>query len=121
MDRSFLFHGGDNCHKKLISAVIFALNFLSKVIIRKTNVLTHFTVIIHQTKKAAIYINELEGGEGEERKGKKGGEEERRMEGRRGKGREEEGSEKRREQGGEKIGGKIRERDKIKVCQTKYE
>ena len=89
--------------------VKFALNFLSKVVIRETDVLTHFTVILHQTKKAAIYINELGGGEG-----RRGGEEERRMG-------EKERSEERREEGGEKIGGKIRERGKIKVymCQTR--
>ena len=56
--------------------VKFALNFLSKVVIRETDVLTHFTVILHQTKKAAIYINELGGGEGwrgREREGKRKG------------------------------------------------
>ena len=110
MDRSFLIHGADNCHHKLIFIVKFALNFLSKVVIRETDVLTHFTVIIHQTKKAVMtYINELKGREGwrrrerRKRRGEDGEVEEGREEERR-KGKE--GSKEKREEGGGKKGVK---------------
>ena len=104
LDRSFLGHGRDNCHQKLVSCIKFALNLFSKVTIWETNVITHFTIIVHQTKKAFIYINELGEKEEEERKGrsereerrgvgKRGGEEGRREGGKRGGRGEEEGRE----------------------------
>ena len=113
LDRSFFAHGRDNCHQKLISCIKFALNLFSKVTIWETNVVTYFAIIVHQTKKAFIYINELGEKEEEERRGegekwegrKEGGE-------RRGGGEEgrREGGKERREERGEERGGEKEKR-----------